>query len=147
MGLEKGGNISSFFPEDESYRELPSDETPRTDLESDALYSSSIGSGEEVVTENMTEPTELWEEIKELEAKKPEPTADFRKEVAGFQSAVLFPRAGISLHPTLSLDLRIPFRYVISVYGRYNKKGQSFHTDNHHLNPSINISRYGTCPP
>jgi RNA polymerase primary sigma factor len=80
MGLEKGENISSFFPEDESYRELPSDETPRTDLESDALYSSFIGSGEGLVTENITEPAELWEEIKELEAEKPEPTADLEIE-------------------------------------------------------------------
>ncbi|MFC1901873.1 RNA polymerase sigma factor RpoD [Chloroflexota bacterium] len=50
------------------------------DLESDMLYSSSIGSGEELVTEHITEPTELWEEIKELEAKKPEPTADLEME-------------------------------------------------------------------
>ncbi len=76
MGLEKGGKHKEFSSEGESYRELPSDETPRTDLESDTLYSSSIGSGEELVSENITEPTELWAEIKELEAEKPELTAD-----------------------------------------------------------------------
>ena len=32
------------------------------------------------MTENITEPTELWEEIKELEAEKPEPTADLEIE-------------------------------------------------------------------
>jgi RNA polymerase primary sigma factor len=51
-----------------------------TDLEPDTLYSSSIGSGKELVTENITEPTELWEEIKELEAEKPEATADLEIE-------------------------------------------------------------------
>lgn len=80
MSLEKGKKHKVFFSEDEGYRELPSDETPRTDLESDALYSSSIGSGEELVSENITEPTELCEEIKELEAEKPEPTADLEME-------------------------------------------------------------------
>jgi len=80
MGLEKGIKHKESFSEDESFRELPSDETPRTDLESDTLYSSSIGSGEEVVSENITEPTELWEEIKELEAEKPEATADLEME-------------------------------------------------------------------
>ena len=49
MGLEKGGKHKESFSEDENFRELPSDETPRTDLESDTLYSSSIGSGEELV--------------------------------------------------------------------------------------------------
>ena len=76
MGLEKGIKHKESSSEDESYRELPSDETPRTDLESDTLYSSSIGSGEELVAENVTEPAKLWEEIKELEAEKPEATAD-----------------------------------------------------------------------
>jgi len=80
MGLEKGIKHKESFSEDESFRELPSDETPRTDLESDTLYSSSIGSGEELVSENITEPTELWEEIKELKAEKPEATADLEME-------------------------------------------------------------------
>jgi len=80
MGLEKGIKHKESFSEDESIRELPSDETPRTDLKSDALYSSFIGSGEEVVTEKITEPTELWEEIKELVAEKPEATADLEIE-------------------------------------------------------------------
>ena len=47
----------------------------------------------------------------------------------------------------LAVGLRTPFCCVISIYGRYNKKGQSFHTDNHHLNPGVNISGYGTRPP
>ena len=51
-----------------------------TDLESDTIYSSSTGSDEELVSENITEPTKLWEEIKELEAEKPEPTADLEIE-------------------------------------------------------------------
>ena len=51
-----------------------------TDLEPDALYSSLAGSGEELVAENVTEPAEPWEEIKELEAEKPEPTADLEIE-------------------------------------------------------------------
>jgi len=80
LGLEKGKKHKGFFSEDEAYRELPSDETPRTDLESDTLYSSSTGSGKELVSENITEPTELWEEIKELEAEKPEPAADLEME-------------------------------------------------------------------
>ena len=80
MGLEKGIKHKESFSEGESYRELPSDETLRTDLESDTLYSSSIGSGEDLVTENITEPTELWAEIKELGAEKPEPTADLEIE-------------------------------------------------------------------
>jgi len=80
MGLEKGNKHKEPFSEDESFRELPSDETPRTDLESDALYSFPAGSGEELVAENVTEPAELWEEIKELEAEKPEPTADLEIE-------------------------------------------------------------------
>jgi len=80
MGLEKGGKHKESSSEDENFRELSSDETPRTDLESDALYSSSAGSGEELVAENVTEPAELWEEIKELEAEKPEPTADLEIE-------------------------------------------------------------------
>ena len=80
MGLEKGRKHKESFSEDENFRELSSDETPRTDLESDALYNSFIGSGEELLTENITEPTELWEEIKELEAEKPEATADLEIE-------------------------------------------------------------------
>ena len=80
MGLEKRIKHKESFSEDENFRELPSGETPRTDLESDALYSSTAGSGEELVAENMTEPAELWEEIKELEAEKPEPTADLEIE-------------------------------------------------------------------
>lgn len=32
-----------------------------THLESDALCTSSIGSGEDLVTENTAEPAELWE--------------------------------------------------------------------------------------
>jgi len=80
MGLEKGKKHKEFSSEDESFMELPSDETPMTDLESDTLYSSSIGSGEELVSENITEQTKLWEEIKELEAEKPEPTADLEIE-------------------------------------------------------------------
>ena len=80
MGLEKGIKHKESFPEDESFRELSSDETPKTDLESDALYSSTAGSSEELVAENVTEPAELWEEIKELEAEKPEPTADLEIE-------------------------------------------------------------------
>ena len=51
-----------------------------TDLESDTIYSSSTGSDEELVSENITEPTKLWEEIKELEAEKLEPTADLEIE-------------------------------------------------------------------
>jgi RNA polymerase primary sigma factor len=105
MGLEKGKNISSFFPEDEIYRELPSDETPRTDLESDALYSSFIGSGEELVTENVTEPAELWEEIKELEAEKAEPTADLEIET---------PLEGL-LEPEITDD---PVRIYLHEIGR-----------------------------
>jgi RNA polymerase primary sigma factor len=80
MGLGKGRKRKEFFSEDEGYRELSSDETPRTDLEPDALYSSPAGPGEELVAENVTEPAELWEEIKELEAEKPEPTADLEIE-------------------------------------------------------------------
>jgi RNA polymerase primary sigma factor len=80
MGLEKGKKHKESFSEDERLRELPSDKTPRTDLESDALYSSPTGSGEELVAENVTEPAELWEEIRELEAEKPEPTADLEME-------------------------------------------------------------------
>jgi len=80
MGLEKGEKHKEFSSEDETFRELSSDETLRTDLESDTLYSSSIGSGEELVAENVTEPAELWEEIKELEAEKPEPMADLEIE-------------------------------------------------------------------
>ena len=33
-----------------------------------------------MVSKNITEPIELWEEIKELEAEKPEPTADLEIE-------------------------------------------------------------------
>jgi len=51
-----------------------------TGLESDTIYSSSTGSDEELVSENITEPTELWEKIKELGAEKPEPTADLKIE-------------------------------------------------------------------
>jgi len=51
-----------------------------TNLESDTVYSSSTGADEELVTENITKPTELWEEIKELEAEKPEATADLEME-------------------------------------------------------------------
>ena len=80
MGLEKGIKHKESFSEDESFRELSSDETPRTDLKSDALYSSTAGSSEELVAENVTELAELWEEIKELEAEKPEPTADLEIE-------------------------------------------------------------------
>ena len=47
MGLEKGNKHKEPFSEDESFRELPADETPRIDLESDALYSFPAGSGEE----------------------------------------------------------------------------------------------------
>jgi RNA polymerase primary sigma factor len=93
------------IPPGESYRELPSDETPRTDLESDALYNSSIGSGEEVVTENITEPIELWEEIKELEAEKPEPTADLEIET---------PLEGL-LEPEITDD---PIRMYLHEIGR-----------------------------
>jgi hypothetical protein len=46
-------------PPGESYRELPSDETPGTDLESDTFYSTSIGSGEELVAENGQNPLNL----------------------------------------------------------------------------------------
>ncbi len=80
MGLEKGIKYKESFSEDESFRELPLDETPRTDLEPDTLYSSSIEFGEELVSENITEPAELWEEFKELEAEKPEPSADLEME-------------------------------------------------------------------
>ena len=105
MGLEKVKTISSFFSKDESYRDLPSDETPRIDLESDALYSSSIGSGEELVAGNVTEPAELWEEIKELEAEKPEPTADLEIET---------PLEGL-LEPEITDD---PVRIYLHEIGR-----------------------------
>jgi RNA polymerase primary sigma factor len=51
-----------------------------TDLESDTVYSSPTRSYEELVSENITEPAELWEEIKEIEAEKPETTADLEIE-------------------------------------------------------------------
>jgi len=105
MGLEKGIKHKESFSEDESFRELPSDETPRTDLEPDALYSSSIGSGEELVSENITEPTELWEKIKEMEAEKPEPTADLEIET---------PLEGL-LEPEITDD---PVRMYLHEIGR-----------------------------
>jgi len=105
MGLEKGIKHKESFSEDESFRELPLDGTPRTDLKSDALYSSFIGSGEELVTENITEPTELWEEIKELEAEKPEATADLEIET---------PLEGL-LEPEITDD---PVRIYLHEIGR-----------------------------
>jgi RNA polymerase primary sigma factor len=105
MGLGKGEKHKEFFSEDEGYRELPSDETPRTDLEPDALYSSPAGSGEELVAENVTEPAELWEEIKELEAEKPEPTADLEIET---------PPEGL-LEPEITDD---PVRMYLHEIGR-----------------------------
>jgi RNA polymerase primary sigma factor len=80
MGLEKGIKHKESFSEDESFRELPLDETHRTDLASDASYSSPTGSGEELMTENTAEPAELREGTKGLEAEKPEPAADLEIE-------------------------------------------------------------------
>jgi RNA polymerase primary sigma factor len=105
MVLEKVIKHKESCSEDESYRELPLDETPRTDLKSDTLYSSSIGSGEELVAENVTEPAELWEEIKELEAEKPKPTADLEIET---------PLEGL-LEPEITDD---PVRMYLHEIGR-----------------------------
>ena len=105
MGLEKGKKHKVSFSEDEEYRELPTDATHMDGLESDTLYSSSIGSGEELVAENVTEPAELWEEIKELEAEKPEPTADLEIET---------PLEGL-LEPEITDD---PVRMYLHEIGR-----------------------------
>jgi RNA polymerase primary sigma factor len=61
--------------------------------------------GEELVAENVTEPAELWEEIKELEAEKPEPTADLEIET---------PLEGL-LEPEITDD---PVRMYLHEIGR-----------------------------
>jgi len=76
--LESNRNPAQFPPRNRD-EELPPDETPNTESESEgpnALHAPSPEPEVEIEAEDTTEPKELWTEVRYLEIEKPESRAD-----------------------------------------------------------------------
>ena len=85
MNSKNNDNPESLSSQNQDNEELPLDERPSAESESEVpngLPTSSHESDEEMETKDILEPIQLWHEAKSLEIEKPEPEADLDLETS-----------------------------------------------------------------